>query len=502
MPATLLAATSGIMYFLAFPGVGLWPLSFAAFVPLLVAFEGRSSRECAWLAAFAGFAANLAGFCWLSETIHTFGGQSWLVAFALVALLAAYQAGRMGLFGWLYGRARVHQWPQWPVACCAFVASELAYPLLLPWNFSACVHGLPALCQSAEIGGPIAVGLTLLLPNLAIAEGLLGTVRGRRISWRYMATGLAVPLVSAALGMVRIRQFETLVSAAPAVRVGLVQGNRDAAVSPTDRTRALDTQIRLSMDLQAHGVDFIVWSEGAIAGILESSLPGALAAIHARGIRSPLLAGATLFEGRTGAWLEHNSAVASDADGRVMGHYDKHRLLPFGESIPLGTMFPSLYERFSQGVRMVPGRSFDPIVLAGHRVAALICYEDALPSFVNEVANRARPEMLVNLTNDSWFGSPEPWIHLALAQSRAIEHRRYLMRATQGGVTAVIDPMGRATVVAEAFRATAIEGRAHWMASGPTGYELWGDLPWWAISACAIATALRRRRMTSRASER
>jgi apolipoprotein N-acyltransferase len=86
-------------------------------------------------------------------------------------------------------------------------------------------------------------------------------------------------MVSAAIGMVRIRQFETLVSAAPAVRVGLVQGNRDAAVSPTDRTRALDTQIRLSMDLQAHGVDFIVWSEGAIAGILESSLPGALAVV-------------------------------------------------------------------------------------------------------------------------------------------------------------------------------------------------------------------------------
>jgi apolipoprotein N-acyltransferase len=103
--------------------------------------------------------------------------------------------------------------------------------------------------------------------------------------------------------------------------------------------------------------------------------------------------------------------------------------------------------------------------------------------------------MLVNLTNDAWFGdTTEPWIHLALAQMRAVEHRMYLLRATNSGVSAVIDPVGRVIAHGGTFRAEALDAVAHWMKHGKTGYELWGDFPWWVAAVAVSVMAFRKRR--------
>jgi apolipoprotein N-acyltransferase len=164
----------------------------------------------------------------------------------------------------------------------------------------------------------------------------------------------------------------------------------------------------------------------------------------------------------------------------VTGRYDKHYLLAFGEYLPFGETFPFLYDWSPNSGHLTPGKTEDPLLLAGHRVTALVCYEDILPGFVNGAVKHGAPEMLVNLTNDAWFGdTTEPWIHLALAKMRAIEHRSYLLRATNSGVSAVIDPVGRVVAHGGTFRPEAVDGVAHWMKHGTTGYEIWGDAPWW-----------------------
>ena len=96
---------------------------------------------------------------------------------------------------------------------------------------------------------------------------------------------------------------------------------------------------------------------------------------------------------------------------------------------------------------------------AKHPVSVLICYEDILPRFTNDAVRHADPELLVNMTNDAWFGdTSEPWEHLALAQLRAVEHRRYLVRGTNSGVSAVVDPVGRVVAHSGTFRQEAISG--------------------------------------------
>ena len=114
---------------------------------------------------------------------------------------------------------------------------------------------------------------------------------------------------------------------------------------------------------------------------------------------------------------------------------------------------------------------------------------------MNAAVRHGQPEMLVNLTNDAWFGdTTEPWIHLALAKFRAIEHRRYLLRATNSGVSAVVDPVGRVVAHGGTFRPETVEATAHWLSPTRTGYELWGDTPWWLASAAVVAMGFLSRR--------
>ena len=115
-----------------------------------------------------------------------------------------------------------------------------------------------------------------------------------------------------------------------------------------------------------------------------------------------------------------NTALLADEKGEILGRYDKQFLLAFGEYLPFGETFPVLYDWSPNSGRFTPGTSIEPLVLGEHRISALICYEDILPSFVNKIVAHADPDLLVNLTNDAWFGdSTEPWIHFALAKMRA-----------------------------------------------------------------------------------
>jgi apolipoprotein N-acyltransferase len=120
--------------------------------------------------------------------------------------------------------------------------------------------------------------------------------------------------------------------------------------------------------------------------------------------------------------------------------------------------------------------------LNGHQIATFICYEDIIPSFVRSILRSGNPDLLVNITNDAWFGdTTEPWIHLALAQLRAVEHRRFLVRSTNSGVSAFIDPVGRVIANTGTFREEALTAEIAWLRA-TTPYELWGDAPWWLAS--------------------
>src|ERR1041385_6942176 len=447
-PAYALAFLSGFLYFLAFPGIDVWPLAFVALTPLIIALKNQSARRAAGLGWAAGFTMTMCGFYWLLEMLKTFSGFPTIACLGFMAILCAYQGGRIALMGFLYGRATERGWPAGPVFALAFAASELAFPLLFPWYFGATVHQVPALTQIADLGNPIAVGLVLVAVNWAVAEVIVSRMEARTPRVRTIALLAAVPVLAAIYGVVRISSIDKQVAAAPKSEVGVVQANMSLMGKRHDKQEGLRRHLELTRKLESEGpLDLVVWSETSVM----SSVPEDLAALEyprrfTRSLGVPAIFGAVLYKpvNDERGYVLYNSALISDRAGEIRGRYDKTYLLAFGEFIPFGDSFPVLYEWSPNTGRFTPGKSLAALPLDGHKVSVHICYEDVEPAFINKMMRADPADLLVNITNDAWFGdSTEPWIHLALSKFRAIEQRRFLARSTNSGVSAIVDPAGR-----------------------------------------------------------
>jgi apolipoprotein N-acyltransferase len=490
-----LAALGGFVYFLGFPGVNLWPLALVAQAPFLLALHGQTPKRAAGLGLMNGFVISITGFYWLFGMLRTFSGFPAPLCLLLAGLLCLYQGGRTALTGWLFARAERRGWPAPIVFLLAFIAGELVYPLLFPWYFGASAHNAAPLLQTAELGGPYLVGAVLTAPSLALAELLLARLERRRPGRITVIAGIAAPILAAIGGFLRIGQIEARTRAAPAMRVGIAQGNQPLV----GRVYSVPAHLRLTKELREKGAELVIWSEGADPDIYPEETLNADAKWEVTGrIGLPAIIGSgTVREGGDRPRY-FNLALLSDAQGNVLGRYDKHYLLAFGEYLPFGETFPALYRYSQNSGRFTPGTSLDPLVLGDHRISTFICYEDILPSFVNSMVRHADPDLLVNITNDAWFGdTTEPWEHLALAQLRAVEHRRFLVRATMSGVSAIVDAAGRLTVKSGTFRSEALIGEVRFL-RGRTGYEIWGDLPFWALSLAVAAMGFVERRRVFR----
>ncbi|WP_437786069.1 apolipoprotein N-acyltransferase [Sorangium sp. So ce1097] len=519
LPARLacgLAALSGLFYFLGFPGMDLWPISFFGLVPLIVALRGQTPRRAALLGWIAGFVMTMTGFYWLLEMLRVFSGFPTILCALFMAILCAYQAGRIALCGWLYGRAEARGWPG-PVAfALAFVTSELVFPLLFPWYYGASVHNAPVMGQVAELGGPYLVGLVLVAANLAIAELLMFRLdraqpraaspgapapppsrggrdapgRRRPLNRAVVAVGVAAPALAAVYGVIRMRAVDAAAAAAEPIKIGIVQPN----LALFDRRNAVKIHVNRTRELAKQGAGLVVWSE---AGVPQAFRESAYKTEVQRSLTSrlgvPTVVGTVIhrFPPNTSErGVSFNTALMAGENGEILGRYDKQYLLAFGEYLPLGDTIPYLYTLSPNSGRFSPGTSLAPLEWNGHRLATMICYEDILPHFVNKLVAQGDPDLLVNLTNDAWFGdTTEPWIHLALAKMRAIEHRRYLVRATNSGVSAIVDPVGRVVVHSDTFKEQSLLGEARFMRAR-TVYGTVQDIPWYAAAVVSVAMAL------------
>jgi apolipoprotein N-acyltransferase len=491
--ASLFAFATGVLYFLAFPGLDLWPLSFVALVPLLLALEGQTPRRAAGLGWLAGFTMTMIGFYWLLEMLETFSGFPLPLCLVFMAILCAYQAGRVALMGYLFAAMARRGWARWVAVGLAFVASEQVYPLLFPWYYAATVHQVPALNQIAEIGGPILVALPLLATNLAVAELLLARFRKQGQNRRLVGLLLATPLVAAVYGAVRIPMVDARTEAAPKGRVGLVQANMSLMGKRREKAEGLRRHIALTEELKQQGpLDLVVWSETSVmTAMYEEDVEATVPERFSRAIDVPVLFGGVIVKKVDDArgYVLYNSALLTDREGDVVGRFDKQKLVMFSEEMPFGETFPILYEWSPNSGKFVAGKRYDPLTAGEHQIATVICYEDIIPGFVNRIVNNGDPDLIANLTNDAWFGdSTEPWIHLALAKLRAIEHRRFFVRSTNSGVSAIVDPVGRVVVSTPTFEQAARASEVRWL-RGKTAYELLGDVPLWLLSAAAVVFA-------------
>ncbi|MGC4065837.1 MAG: apolipoprotein N-acyltransferase [Polyangiaceae bacterium] len=496
--ASGLAVLSGLLYFLAFPGLDWWPLAFIAFVPLWIALQGSAPKRAFGLAWLSGFTMTMAGFYWLLSMLQNFSGFPTALCLVFMSLLCAYQAGRIGVLGWLYGRAAARGWPKELVFVLAFAASEFLFPLLFPWYFGATLQSVPLLLQTAELGGPIIVGVVLVCANLGLAEPLLARLEGRSLRRDRILIHASIVIAAVAYGAVRIPFVDAAVARAPKANVGLVQANMSLMGKRRELAEGLRRHLNLTAELRQRGpLDFVVWSETSVMrAVDEEVLLEVVPNYVGRHIGVPAIFGAVIVRDVGGArqYVAWNSALSTGKSGAVTGRYDKQFLVTFSEYIPFGDQLPILYEWSPNSGRFSPGKRIEPLPIDGHPVATIICYEDLSPSFVNSLFRHKNAQLLVNMTNDAWFGDTiEPYQHFAISKLRAVEQRRYFVRSTNSGVSAVVDPVGRTLFQTKTFTATSFAAQVAWL-EGTTIYRMLGDFPMWLASLASVVLAFLRRR--------
>jgi apolipoprotein N-acyltransferase len=491
-PAAALGAGLALGY--SFVDFRLWLVPWIAVAPLIAIAEtsspGRALRV-GWLAGVAGIGC---AFSWLVYAFQVFGGFSLPSALALFVAPVAWMGLEIGLFCGLL--AWVGPLPLGLAAPATFTVVEFLFPTLFPWRIAHTQLRVLPLLQSGDFAGPYLVGFAMVWVN----AGLVRFLRARERAPLAAAAGLA--LVLWLHGSWRIAAIDALRDASPSLRVGVVQGNIGVE-RKGERAffrRNLEDYRRLSMEL-ADQVDLLVWPETVAQHPIaaDERLPSAEDHPFPNPPRPLLFGGLAIGQDVEGRHL-YNSAFLTDDRGAIVARYDKRVLVPFGEYLPLASRFPWLRDVSPATGHFSAGRDQTILPVAERvRLGALICYEDVIPQPAREAAQRGAT-LLVNLTNDAWYGiSPEPYQHQALALWRAVETRRDFIRSTNTGLTAAVSASGRVLMELPIFVAAARRVDVR-LLDVRTFYAAWGDVFAWAVTMWwALAASRRWRRSSDRA---
>jgi apolipoprotein N-acyltransferase len=504
----VLGAISGALYFLGFAGFGIWPLAFIALVPMLWALDPDGqvtplrTRQVLGIGFSAGLVMNLGGFYWIANTLGSFSGFSFFWCQLLTTIVCAYQALALMLFAWLFRKARSWGAHNLIAATASMCFAEWFFPELFKHYFGASLHNTPLAIQVADLGGPLLVTGLLTAANVGLYELSLAH-KNRRIERRSVAIVAALWTAVLLYGGYRMREVDERAAAAPKIRVGLVQTNMGLTEKRDDPREGLNRHIEQSLDLQRkEKIDLLVWPESAFGWFLPAHIKNVRDIVFQGQIGTPTLFGGLSQRERGGKLEAFNTAFMTDGDGSIVGTYDKTYLLAFGEYLPFGDTFPALYKISPNSGRFAAGDHVQPVPFGRFRLGVLICYEDILPNFVSRTVRAGSPHLLVNITNDAWFGDTHaPWEHLALAKLRAVEHHRALVRSTNSGVSAVVDPVGRMLATSGVFTRENLSAEVP-MLEVDYAYLIVGDFPGY-LSLIALLwlsfSAGRRRRAAERA---
>ena len=490
---SLLAVLSGVLYFSGFVGYDQFYLSWICLTPLLVALHGSTWRQSIVIGWTMGLTTHLGGYTWIIDLLREFAGAPVPVAFSGYVLLCAAQGAFFAVFSWVLttlSRSGIRGSFWLPPVIHAGL--ELVYPFLFrSFLANSQIHFL-SFMQIAEVVGVIGMGFIMVLVSSLLAETVLQVRAGKTAPYRGWILAALLVTGSVAFGRVRIQQIDTSVTTAPHIRVGLIQtnlGQGDKNRSPNEWVSAHLTQTE-ELVANEPDLDLIVWPETAYNRYIPRNASN-LRQILQQGHSIPMLTGILTRETNEGGGGErrYNSAVLIDSIGEVQGVFDKNRLLAFGEYVPLGHLAPRVARAIPTPGRFTPGQTAQPLDLGEIRLAVHICYEDILPRFVRRLMRAEegrRPQLLVNLTNDSWFGDTiEPRIHLALAAFRAVENRRTLVRATNTGISAMVDPVGRISPSIPQYQQGNLVVDAP-LLDGTTVYQRAGDVLGWLCLCVTI----------------
>ena len=463
----VLAILAGFAFPLSLSPYNFWIAGVISILGLLLSVEQASLRRGMLRFYLFNVAMFVFGISWVYVSIHDHGGASEMLAGGLVLLFAAALSLIGMMLGFVYLRwfrltslGRMLGFP------AIWVIKEWVFTWFLtgfPWLFIGYGHLETPLSGYAPILGVLGVSFLVVLTVSLVNEAL--RTRGAN----------AIKLLAVMLSLwgvgYGLQQLSFVSPAGEPITVSTVQGNID---QNTKWTRAMVIPIiNTYRDLTESewGRDLIVWPEAAIT-LFKGSAEDLLDGLDRRGKKDASTLVLGIPDRDAGAY--YNTAVAV---GLGEGQYVKRRLVPFGEYLPLESLLRGLIDFFDLPMsRNHSGPWHQPLLTAaGLKLGMSICYEIVYPNIVRQ--NASVPDVLITISNDTWFGhSIGPKQHMQMAQMRALENGRYLIRATNNGISAIVNERGQIEARLPQFEAGVLRGEVRPM-EGVTPYTRFGDLP-------------------------
>lgn len=454
-------------------------LALVGYAPLFLALADKSLKQTFWWAFFSLSVQYTIVLYWMYIALTVHGHIAPVLSGLITLMLPFLLALKISLFLTM-GRFLSQRFSLsflWiaPIALCAGEYFRNFYIFGgFPWgNAGYAIGQIDPFLQAASLVGVYGLVFVVGLINALIAHAL------KKHAWRYGVCAAAIVLALYTYGAMRL--FYGSDQFAPSIRVALLQGNIEQEVKRKARLYSEDIIAiyqHLHEQARQQGAELIVWPESAYPLVLpeESKDLGLLFAHNA----GTILGAVALGRPEDGsAHHVRNSAFILDYRGAVVKRYDKSHLVPFGEYVPWP--MTNIVDKIVPGMgAFLPGLDYDVVPLTLDvgktvKVGTTICYEGIFPEISRAYAHNGA-QLLVNITNDAWYGlSSAPYQHLHMYRLRSAETGLSFVRATNSGISAVIDPFGRVKKSLPLFeRAMLIDDVA--MLRVPTLYAAVGDV--------------------------
>ncbi len=464
-----LLTLSAVALACSFENINIDALIWVGLLPFFIVIEKKSAKGSFLAGLYVGLVFYFLTMYWLIATLSTYGAMNIVLCTLIFLLLALYLAAFFGLFAMLH-RYTLKRFDSVFIAPLIWVPLEYLRTYLIsgfPWIlFGYATYRRFGLTQVADITGVYGQSFLILLVNSALYRMYRYFTSEKKKLYKIEAA-ITCAIFIAALLYGALSLDESIINKNNPIKVGLTQGNiaQELKWSENSRETTMENYTELTQkateDIQKNSnydnspPTLIVWPETAAPFYIQNATNDRAKLIRlAKENNAYILTGALAYEPKyddpDGEYDYFNSAFlippTEDASGEVkLSRYDKVHLVPFGEYVPIHKIL-FFVDKLTEGIGdFTSGKKAKNLKMVGHNYefGVLICYESIFPNLVRNFVNNGA-DFLVNITNDAWFGDTSaPHQQVSMAAFRAVENKRYLIRAANTGISLVIDPFGR-----------------------------------------------------------
>jgi len=477
-----LSILSAFLLIGSFPKFGIGLTAWVALIPLLIALHTTEKPFRALLFGFiTGMIFHIGLLYWVAQVIVMYGYLPLYIGISAMLLLCLYLSIYFSLFAAGVVFLRNRGFSEIVSAPLLWTGLEFLKSHLFtgfPWeNLAYSQYKYLHLIQFSDVTGIYGVSFLIVFVNVVLFDLIVHRESAKK-ALPELASGCIILALLFGYGQFSLNRIQSELKRAEAMEVSLIQGNIDQNIkwNPLFQQESIDIYQNMSLKKAPVGRGLIVWPETATPFFFqeESHLSSVVRNIPKLTSDWLLFGSPSYFAG--GAKTEYmNSAFLLSPNGSTAGKYDKTHLVPYGEYVPLRHFFPFINKLVAGIGDFRKGDGVNPIGIGRHDLGILICYEAIFP----EISRKYKADgtnLLVNITNDAWFGKTSaPYQHLSMTVFRAVENRTFLVRAANTGISAIIDPSGKVMKQTGLFERTVVRGSVKFL-DRKTIYALYGDI--------------------------